>query len=39
MLSLLRQFSDYLPQSWRGQLAELTGKLENGLQAGARAGI
>lgn len=37
MLSLLRQLSDYLPQSWRGQLAELTGKLENGLQAGARA--
>lgn len=34
---LLRQMSDYLPKSWRGQLAELTARLENGLQAGARA--
>ena len=32
----LRQISDYLPRSWRGQLAELAGRLENGLQAGSR---
>ncbi len=37
MLSLLRQMSDYLPRSWRGQLAQMTAQLENGLQAGARA--
>lgn len=36
MLSLLRQMNDYLPQSWRGQLAELTARLENSLEAGAR---
>lgn len=36
MTSLLRQMGDYLPQSWRGQLAELTARLENGLQAGSR---
>ncbi len=36
MLSLLRQMNDYLPQSWRGQLEQLTARLENGLQAGAR---
>ena len=38
MVSLLKQISDSLPRSWRGQLAELTGRLENGLQAGNRAG-
>lgn len=32
----LRQISDYLPRSWRGQLAELAGRLDNGLQAGTR---
>lgn len=37
LLSLLKQMPDYLPQSWRGPLAELTGRLENGLAAGARA--
>ena len=36
MLSLLKQMPDYLPQSWRGQLEEMTAQLENGLQAGAR---
>ena len=38
MVSLLKQISDSLPRSWRGQMAELTGRLENGLQAGNRAG-
>lgn len=37
MLTLLKQMPDYLPQSWRGQLEQLTARLENGLQAGARA--
>lgn len=37
MLSLLRQMPHYLPQSWRGQLEEMTARLENGLAAGARA--
>lgn len=36
MISLLRQMQDYLPQSWRGQLEDLTAQLENGLAAGAR---
>lgn len=36
LLSILRQMNDYLPQSWRGQLGELTARLENGLEAGAR---
>lgn len=36
MLSLLKQMPDYLPQSWRGQLEQMTARLENGLQAGAR---
>ena len=36
MVSLLKQISDSLPRSWRGQLAELTGRLENGLQSGNR---
>lgn len=36
MLTLLKQLPDYLPQSWRGQLEQLTARLENGLQAGAR---
>lgn len=35
LLSLLRQMNDYLPQSWRGQLGELAGRLQNGLEAGA----
>ena len=37
MLSLLKQMPDYLPRSWQGQLAELTARLANGLQAGSRA--
>ena len=37
MLALLRQMPDYLPQSWRGRLHDLTAQLENGFQAGARA--
>ena len=32
----LKQMADYLPKSWRGQLMELTARLENGLQAGSR---
>lgn len=36
MLTLLKQMPDYLPQSWRGQLEQMTARLENGLQAGAR---
>lgn len=36
MLSILKQMSDYLPQSWRGQLEQMTARLENGLEAGAR---
>ena len=36
MLSLLKQMPDYLPQSWRGQLEQLTARLENGLAAGTR---
>ena len=34
----LKQMADYLPKSWRGQLMELTARLENGLQAGSRTG-
>ncbi|WP_297711657.1 hypothetical protein [Dysosmobacter sp.] len=37
MVSLLRQMKDYLPKSWRGNLEELSAKLENGLAAGARS--
>lgn len=36
MLSILKQMPDYLPQSWRGQLEQMTARLENGLEAGAR---
>ena len=36
MLALLRQMPDYLPRSWRGRLAQLTGQLEQGLRAGDR---
>lgn len=36
MLELLRQMQDYLPGNWKGRLAELTARLENGLAAGAR---
>ena len=36
MLSLLKQMPDYLPQSWRGQLEQLTARLENALSSGAR---
>ena len=32
----LRQIQDYLPQSWRGQLAEWMAQLENDLAAGSR---
>ena len=38
MTRQLRQISDYLPASWRGQLAELLAQLENGLEAGDRQG-
>lgn len=38
MLQMLQQIKDYMPQSWRGQLLDLIGKLENGLQAGDRSG-
>lgn len=31
---LLRQIPDYMPQSWRGHLAELSQRLDAGLQAG-----
>ncbi len=37
MTSLLKQMQDYLPKSWRGQLADMTARLENGFQAGSRA--
>ena len=36
MITLLKQMNDYLPQSWRGQLAEMTAQLESGLQSGTR---
>ena len=36
LLRTLRQISDYLPSSWRGQLMDLQGQLENGLQSGDR---
>ena len=38
LLRTLRQISEYLPGSWRGQLLDLRGQLENGLQSGDRAG-
>ena len=38
MLQLLEQMQSRIPQSWRGQLSELIGALENGLQAGDRSG-
>lgn len=39
MLRQLRQMVDYMPKSWREKMAEFSGKLENGLQAGARADV
>lgn len=36
MLSILKQMPDYLPQSWRAQLEQMTARLENGLAAGVR---
>ncbi|WP_297196427.1 hypothetical protein [uncultured Flavonifractor sp.] len=36
LVSLLKQMPDYMPRSWHGQLEEMTARLENGLQAGAR---
>lgn len=38
MLDMLRQISDRLPESWKGQLSEMIGQLKNGLAAGDRAG-
>lgn len=38
MLLLLQQTRDSIPESWRGKLSEMMGMLENGLQAGDRAG-
>lgn len=32
----LRQIEDYLPKSWRGNLAQLAAQLENSLAAGSR---
>ena len=37
MKNQLKQMLDYLPRSWRGQLEELIGQLEQGLQSGTRA--
>lgn len=38
MLDMLRQISSRLPESWRGQLTQMTASLQNGLEAGDRAG-
>jgi hypothetical protein len=37
MVSLMDQINQYLPKSWKGQMEEMTARLENGLASGARA--